>query len=486
MRHDWRAKIGAAVLLGFGVMSAALAGCDGDGGGVVARSQDESHEPVPTNRVAIPSSVRTNLGIRFVTVERRRIEQTLRVPGRFEYLPTARREYRPGIRGRVELLVEQFDHVEAGAVLFLIDAPGWRETQRSLAEAKAQIGLLGVQLGTFGPLFEAHEVHDESLRQSIAIWEARVGQLEAVREAGGGRAESLAAARAALAAARAEQADVQEKEATLRARERQTRADLDASRDRLRYLARSASSLVSMEVSDLLAPVDGGGGVGEVPRWSVIDRIEVRAAESGVVERLGMTNGSWADEQTPVLTVVRPDRLRFRASALQSDLGVLRDGLSARIVPPTPTNGGRAVPLQETMDGVLALGLAGDSSDRTLDLFVVPETLRDWARPGVTAQLEIVTDSTATPELAIPLAAVQRDGLAPVIFRRAPDNPNEVIRVDADLGPDDGRWVALLSGVRDEDQIVLDGAFQLMLATSGSIQQGGHFHADGTFHEGEH
>jgi hypothetical protein len=33
---------------------------------------------------------------------------------------------------------------------------------------------------------------------------------------------------------------------------------------------------------------------------------------------------------------------------------------------------------------------------------------------------------------------------------------------------------------------VLDGGFQLMLATSGSIQQGGHFHSDGTFHEGEH
>ena len=55
-----------------------------------------------------------------------------------------------------------------------------------------------------------------------------------------------------------------------------------------------------------------------------------------------------------------------------------------------------------------------------------------------------------------------------------------------ELGKDDGRWVALLSGVRDGDQIVLDGAFQLMLATSGSIQKGGHFHSDGTYHEGEH
>jgi multidrug efflux pump subunit AcrA (membrane-fusion protein) len=104
----------------------------------------------------------------------------------------------------------------------------------------------------------------------------------------------------------------------------------------------------------------------------------------------------------------------------------------------------------------------------------------------VSAQLEIVTKSTAAQELAIPLAAVQRDGLTPVIFRRAPDNPNEAIRMEADLGMDDGRWVAVLSGLRDGDEVVLDGGFQLMLATSGSIQKGGHFHSDGTFHEGEH
>ena len=204
------------------------------------------------------------------------------------------------------------------------------------------------------------------------------------------------------------------------------------------------------------------------------------------MESLELTNGSWADQKSTVMTIVRPDQLRFHASGLQSDLGVLRHGLEARIVPPTPTTSGRAVPLQDTMSGALTLGLRGDASDRTVDLFVVPESLSAWARPGVAAQLEIVTDSTAAAELAIPLAAVQKDGLKPIIFRRAPDNPNEAIRLEADLGMNDGRWVAVLSGLRSDDEIVLDGAFQLMLATSGTIQKGGHFHADGTFHEGEH
>jgi multidrug efflux pump subunit AcrA (membrane-fusion protein) len=138
------------------------------------------------------------------------------------------------------------------------------------------------------------------------------------------------------------------------------------------------------------------------------------------------------------------------------------------------------------MHGTLQLGLTGDTNDRTIDLYVTPEKLSSWARTGVTAQLEIITDSTAESELAIPLAAIQQDGLTPIIFRRNPKNKNEVIRMEADLGLNDGRWVAILSGLRDGDEVVLDGGFQLMLATSGSIQKGGHFHSDGTFHEGEH
>lgn len=451
---------------------------EGDG-----HNHADEQAPSNPNIVAIPAAVRSNLGISFIEVERRQIEQTLRVPGRFEYLPTARREYRTAVPGRVELLVEQFDRVEAGQPLYRLDSPAWRETQQQLADATAQIERLGARLDTFEPLFAAHQQHEDSLHESVTVWNERVEQLQSLREAGGGRVDELAQARASLASTRAELADVMEKKAELTADRQQTQADLRAAQARLDYLLDGASAIVSRSRSELADEVETSHGM--EPQWATIAMIDITASEAGVVEMLGLTNGSWADEKTPVLTVVQPDRLRFRASGLQSDLGVLRDGLPARIVPPTPTATGRAVPVTDSMTGTLSLGLAGDPNDRTLDVYVVPDELRPWARPGVSAQLEIVTDAAASPELAIPLAAVQRDGLTPVVFRRNPQNPNEAVRMEADLGKDDGRWVALLSGVRDGDEVVLDGAFQLMLATSGSIQKGGHFHSDGTFHEGE-
>lgn len=452
-------------------------------------SEDDGHnhgaepEAAPSNRVSISSAVRSNLGISFVTVENRRIEKTLRVPGQFEYLPTARREYRTMLPGRVELLVQQFDVVMQGAPLYRIDSPGWREMQQQLAEAESAIHRLTTRLETFGPLKEAHGRHEASLHDSVSVWTERVTQLESIREAGGGRVGEFAEARATLTSARADLAEVQEKQAELISAEAETSAGLDAAKSKLHYLLDAAASVVGVDRTALTAASQSGSD--PHPTWATIDTIVVRATESGTVESLGLTNGSWADEKTTVMTVVRRDQLRFHASGLQSDLGVLRDELDARIVPPTPTTSGRAVPLQDTMTGTLSVGLQGDASDRTVDLYVVPEDLSAWARPGVSAQLEIVTDSTAGVSLAIPLAAVQKDGLTPVIFRRAPDNPNEAVRMEADLGSNDGRWVAVLSGLRDGDEVVLDGAFQLMLATSGSIQKGGHFHSDGTFHEGE-
>lgn len=453
--------------------------------GESASSQEDSAEATTTDssRIAIPASVRSNLGISFVKVERRRVEQTLRVPGQFEYLPTARREYRTAIPGRVELLVEQFDQVKEGQPLYRLDSPAWRDMQQKLVQAESQIERLQARISTYGPLLQAHQQHEDSLDESVNVWQSRVEQLQELREAGGGRVNELTQARAALANTRAELADVLEKKAELQAADQQAQADLRAARSQADYLLDSASSIVSRSREDLARVIESANGT--IPGWAAISFIEVKASSAGVVERLGITNGAWADERVPVLTTVRTDWLRFRASGIQSDLGVLRDGLSARIVPPTPTTTGRAVPLTETMRGTISLGLAGDPDARTIDLFIVPDDLRHWARPGVSAQLEIVTDATANPELAIPLAAVQRDGLTPIIFRRNPDNPNEAIRVEADLGLNDSRWVALLSGIRDGDEVVLDGSFQLMLATSGSIQKGGHFHADGTFHEGE-
>ncbi|MBC8201399.1 MAG: HlyD family efflux transporter periplasmic adaptor subunit [Planctomycetes bacterium] len=452
-----------------------LQGCGNDTQETPAVPAATSHTNVPKNRIAIPPAVRANLGITFAAVERRKIQDTLRAPGRFEYVPSAKRQYRTMLSGKVEIYVKQFENVAKGALLYSIDSPPWREIQQSIAGHESSVQQLEAKLSMFNPLYLAHEQHEYSVKVNVDLWEERIKKLNAIREAGGGSLRELTAARAAYANAKAEYADLREKDARLDASYAETLVELRAAKSSLELALESASSLLNIPI-----PID-------TPNWwRDISTIEVTATNSGVIESLDVTNGAWVDGQTNVLTVVQPNKLRFHASGLQSDLGVLRNGLEVNIVPPTPTSSGNAVGLQNTMHGTLQLGLIGNPNDRTIDLYVIPNELSSWAKPGVTAQLEIITESTNIPELSLPLAAVQQDGLTPIIFRRAPDNPNEAIRMEADLGMNDGRWVAILSGITDGDEVVLDGGFQLMLATSGSIQKGGHFHSDGTFHEGEH
>lgn len=443
------------------MLALTLGACDRSGG---RHAEGDGHDhggssgggaPAPTNRVDIPAPVRQNLGITFAKVEHRAVARTLRVPGRFEWLPTARREYRTPMAGRVEVLVAQYERVAPGTALYRVDAPAWRDLHEQIAAVRARVD-------SMGPLREAHRRHEESLAEKVALWEARLRQLDELRAAGGGSAAQYTEARATLNATQAELADVMEKDAELLAQQRQAEAELRALQSRHDLLVRGSGC------ADRHEGLEPGSGY------------TVCAVAGGVVETIGITPGGLAEENGLIVTLVQPEQVRFRARALQSDLGVLRDGLPARIVP----GQGGSVALQDAMRGTLSIGLSADADERTVDLLVEPEALSTWARAGVFGYMEITLEG-GEEELAIPLSAVVRDGATPIVFRRDPANPDRVIRLEADLGIADGRWVVIRSGVREGDEVVLGGNYQLMLATSGTAAKGGHFHPDGTFHEGE-
>lgn len=434
--------------------------------------------PAPTNRIAVPDTVRKNLGIEFVKVERRRVAQTLRVPGHFELLPAARHEHRVPVSGRVEVLVEPLQRVKAGDVLYRIDSPEWRRVQKDLGDLVSAVQVAQARIAALQPLVAAHQVHEESLRNATVVIEARVKNLEATQVSVGGQAPELAAARVQLAQVRAEVAEAAEKRAETAALLGELQANVLTGQDRSRLALDAAATLIAIPADQLEADV--GDAPTKVPAWRRITTIAVRATAAGIVDKLPVAHGVWVETGELVMTITDLSQVRFRARGLQSDLPRLQEGLPAQIVSPL----GRALAM-DRLTGSLAIGVEADPEQRTIDLFVLPVTGADWARPGVAGFLEVETRGGADAELAIPLSAVLQDGLQKVFFRRDPADPDKVIRMEADLGLDDGRWVEVKSGLRDGDAIVLAGAYELMLASSGSAAKGGHFHADGTFHEGE-
>ncbi|MGD9790804.1 MAG: efflux RND transporter periplasmic adaptor subunit [Phycisphaerales bacterium] len=443
-----------------------------------------NNAPAPTNRVDINPAVRQNLGITFAKVESRNVARTLRVPGRFELLPTAKREYRAAASGTVELLVQQYQAVAAGTPLYRLDSPRWREMQKELADAEASVKLAQAGVDSIGPLLAAHENHHTEIQKAVDLWTARVTTLDQLQSAGGARGDEVAQAKAAMASSRSELAETLEKEAELLARKAETAAQLDAAKSRLAFLYEAAATLVGVSAADLRSPSSSDANT---PRWRTINAIEIRALTPGVVDSVQVVSGGVIDQHAHIISTVQPDQVRFRAVGLQSDLPRLADGQQASVVAAQAMKAADPSDATSRFTGTLTLAPTADSERRTLELILAPAagtTAPLWAKAGVSAFLEIVTSGSGSNELAVPLKCVARDGTAAIIFRRDPADPNKAIRMEADLGLDDGRWVVIKSGVAEGNEIVLDGVYQLMVATSGSITKGGHFHPDGTFHEG--
>lgn len=438
---------------------------------------DDDHHDAPTNRIDVPPTVRNNLGIQFATVQRRKVAGTLRLPGHFELLPASRYEHRTPIAGRVVIHVAPLQAIEPGDLLYTIDAPDWRKLQQELLARQTSIQVAQARLATIPALLEAHRQHENSLEAARAVMEERVRTLEATKQSVGGQAQELAAASVQLAQVRSQTAEAAEKCTQTLALEREYQAQIRGETAHFRVLLATAATLVGRSEDQLLAPA---AATGELAVWQQLDTIEVRAMAKGIVDQLPVASGGWVEVGSLVVAVTDLGKVRFYARGLQSDLPRLRPGLSASVVPPPGLPGATALP---SLPGTLQFGTTADPTQRTIDLFVQVGNPPDWVRPGVAAFLEVETTTATEPELAVPLSAVMQDGLDRVYFRRDPQNPDKVIREVADLGRDDGRWIEVKSGLADGDEIVTAGAYALMLASSASAMKGGHFHADGSWHE---
>lgn len=435
-----------------------LPACSSEDAGGAAPALEEEAGGEMTNRIAIPATVRSNLGITFAPVERRKVEQTIRVPGSFELEPLARHEYRMSLPGRVELKLNQYQQVQPGEVLYRFQSPQWPQLQQEIIESEQAIG---------------------SAEADIAVARAMIAEADQRLVLMNERLSALADAQIKNADLELQANEIKATLPRLQAQLQQSQTTLANARRSREHALHVASVATGIEASKLGEFVEHEGA--QAHAYQTIDWIEVRAARPGIVEKLALTDGSFAEAPSLVLSTIDPSRVRFRAMALQSDLVRLNGGVTARIAPPlNPT-----IALDSSVDADLTVGLEAHPDQRTVTLLATPTESRPWIRPGVSAFLEVTVDSTEGFALAIPRSAIVKDGIVHVFFRRDPQDANKAIRVEADMGVSDGRWVAINSGLSLNDQVVLNGAYELKLASeqSGVSQKGGHFHADGTYHE---
>ena len=420
--------------------------------------------------------VQTNLGITWATAEYRVVQGVLRMPGRFEAEPSARRPYQTPLAGRVEVLVRPYQRVGAGDPLYRLEAEEWHTLQRALAAGR----LAGEGTASIAQRqLAAGQLHAGAVAGALQAWTERAATVSRLHREVGGKSAEITEAATRIADLSVQSAAAQQQVLTLEREavgpDGQAATGLAAVRQR-QLLARAAA--ITGMTSAALEQQDEAG----VPVWMALEAPLIRAVAAGVVEGEVLASGAWIDAHQTVLTVTDPSGVRLRAAGLQADLPRLRDGLVARIVAADPA-------VVQAIAATLVIGPIADAIDRSVVLIARPidgALLPAWVRPGVTANLEVVISGSPVEELAIPVAATIRDGLQTVFFRRETQRPEQVKKVEADLGTSDGRWIVVQSGLKEGDQVVLGGIYPLKLSQQDGGAQAGHFHADGTFHDGNH
>ena len=196
--------------------------------------------------------------------------------------------------------------------------------------------------------------------------------------------------------------------------------------------------------------------------------VSVRAPADGQVDSLSAQDGSWLESGAAAIQLLRPNAVRFRALATASDASRLRDGMKAEVT------GG---------PGEIRLGVGNELG--IVPIYVLFDSPVE-GRPGERVVATCVTNESESPVAAVPTAGIVRIGLQPTVFVRDEDDRSRFLALPVVPGLTNGGWTAV-TGLPDDDdlEIVTDGAYELRLAfSSPAANPAGHFHADGTFHEG--
>ncbi len=198
--------------------------------------------------------------------------------------------------------------------------------------------------------------------------------------------------------------------------------------------------------------------------------VTVRAAADGQVDKRLVQDGAWTQVGAAVVELIDPKALRFTALVAAADAEKLADDLPATV--------GAA-------KGRVRLGV-GDARG-LVPVHVLFDVPVSSAIAGTRGTAACALDGDETPRAAVPTDAIVAVGLQPTVFVRDAHHADRFRAVAVTPLARGGGWTAV-EGVHENAEVVRHGAYELKLAlqSGGSAAPTGHFHADGTFHAGEH
>lgn len=410
--------------------------------------QGSSQAAQSVGAIQVDADTGRRMGLKVEPVSRQRLAVGIKTTGQIETLPNQQVEVTTPVGGTVmRLLVRPGEVVEAGQPVAIMTSPDLAELRTTALDRRTE-AIAAVQQAE-ADLRLAQENYRQQqkiaatdvqqARTELSFAQERYEKDQELLERGAIPRRSflesetkLAEVRAALAKA---ESRLQVSAATAQLKRAQSNVQVAQSRvalsgetyqTRLRQLGANPNEDGTITIT---APISG----------TVADR-ETTQGESG------------QDAGKKIMTIVNGRSVQVSGNIYEKDLNQVQMGQRVRV----KVNG---LPDRTFAGRIKVIGAVVEGETRVVPVKAELDNPKGVLKPGMFAELEVLTDRTPNPVLAIPKSAlVETNDKKTIVFVQ---NGNAFQPTEVTLGQESGDFVEVKSGLFDGDRIVTQRAMQL-------------------------
>jgi len=418
--------------------------------------QSRSEAAQPSDAIQVDAETAKRLGIKVEPVKRQQLAVGIKTTGQIETLPNKKVEVTAPIPGKVvELLVEPGASVKAGQPVAVLAAPDLVElrvnSQEKRAEAQADLQKAQADLNLArANLEQQRQIAAADIQQAnteVKVAQEKYDRDKELASAGALPRRQMLESEAHLREGQAQlvkassRREVLEAEAQLK----RAQASVEAAQSHLRL----SDTAYQTRLSQL------GTGANEK------GLVTVTAPISGTVSDREVTLGqAFEDAGGKLMTIVNDSRVFATANIYEKDLDKVKTGQRAITQGVAPRAIAKVASLpNRTFSGQIAvIGSVVEGETRVVPVKAELENPDGALKPGMFAELEVLTDRTATAILAIPSSAVVDANGKKLVYVQ---NGNAFQPVEVTLGQTSGDMVEVKTGLFEGDLVVTQRAPQL-------------------------
>ncbi|MEH2336051.1 efflux RND transporter periplasmic adaptor subunit [Nostoc sp.] len=410
--------------------------------------QGGSEATSTNNSIQVDADTAKRLGIKVEPVQRQRLAIGIKTTGQIETLPSQKVEVTTPIQGAkvVELLVEPGASVIKGQPVAVVTSPDLVtlrvESQNKLAQAQADLHYSEADLRLAQQNYERYQqIADSEIAQAqsqLDFAQEKYNKDKQLADDGALPRRNALESQTQLAQAKAELTKAKSRRDVIAAENQLKRAQASV------QLAKSNINRSNTSYQTRLAQL------GNLPNSKGL--VTITAPISGKVADREVTIGqTFNDAGGKLMTIVNDSRLFATANIYEKDLGKVRIGERIRLKVASVSD--------RTFSGQIShIGTVVEGETRVVPVQAEIENSRGQLKPGMFAELEVLTDQTSSAISAIPTSAMVDANGKKVVYVQS---GNAYQTVEVTLGQTSGDMVEVKSGLFEGDMIVTQRAPQL-------------------------